>query len=102
MSERTQKLLTLRARTDHDLLVIVEKELARGFSFLDSAITRLSPNFSRAEKARETATALLPRMSKLSADERLRIEARARELRCRLDQVPSNANFRSFPTSVAS
>ncbi len=99
MSERTQKLLTLRARTDHDLLVIVEKELDRGFGLVDSTTARLSPNLTRAEKAHETTTALLPRISSLSADERLRIEARASDLRRRLDQV---ASVPSFPASLAS
>ncbi len=99
MSERTQKLLTLRARTDRDLLVIIDKELDRGFGLADSATTRLSPNFARAEKAHQTATVLLPRISSLSADERLQIVARATELRRRLDQV---ASVRSFPASVAS
>ncbi len=102
MSERTQKLLTLRGRTDHDLIVIVDKELARGLALVDSATTRTSPSFSRAAKAHETATALLPRISSLGAAERLRIQAMADELQRRLNEAPASAAIRSFPDSVAS
>jgi hypothetical protein len=102
MGERTRKLLTLRARTDHDLLVLVHRELDRGFALLDVATTRNSPLFARAEKALAAATAMLPRIVGLSADDRQPIEAKLKQLRSRMEEVPDYANLRSYPASVAS
>lgn len=100
MGDRTRKLVALRARTDRDLLVLVQRELNAGFILLDAATTRTSPLFARAEKAMSTATGLLPRISGVSQDDRKRIEAKVEELRSRLILVPVYA--RSFPASVAS
>src|SRR5690348_3868011 len=85
MGEHTRKLLTLRARTDRDLLVLINRELDRGFSFLDAATTRNSPLFAQAKKAFATATTMLPKIVGLSADELQRTEAKAKELRFRMD-----------------
>ena len=102
MGERTRKLLTLRARTDHDLLVLVNRELDRGSALFDAATTRNSPLFAQAEKALATATAMLPRIASLSTDDRQRIEAKVEQLRSRMDGVPVYANVRSYRASVAS
>ncbi len=102
MSERTQKLIRLRARTDSDLLVLVDKELERGLSLVDAATTRNSPLFAQAQKAFATATAMLPRISGLSAEDRRRIEAKVEELRSRMERAPAGANVRAYPLSVAS
>ena len=102
MSSNTQKLRILRARTDHDLLVVVSRELDRGLALVNSATTRNSPLFGQAEKALSTATTLLPRICGVSQDERLRIEARATELRSLLALVPAYAAVRPLPASVAS
>jgi hypothetical protein len=32
MSDRTKKLVSIRHRTDHDLLILVSRELDRGFA----------------------------------------------------------------------
>jgi hypothetical protein len=102
MGERTRKLLTLRTRTDHDLLVLVNRELDRGFALLDAASTRSSTLFTQAEKALATATALLARISSVSQNEGLRIEAKVEQLRSRLAHVRGYAAVRSFPASAAS
>ncbi len=102
MGERTRKLLTLRTRTDHDLLVLVNRELDRGFAFLDAATTRNSPLLAQAEKAFATATAMLPRIAGVSADDRQRIEAKVKELCSRMDEVPAYSNVGSYPASMAS
>jgi hypothetical protein len=102
MGERTRKLLTLRAGTDHDLPVLVNRELDPGFALLDVATTRNSPLFAQAEKALATATAMLPRVAGLSADGHQRIKAKVEQLRSRLDEVSAYANLRSYPASVAS
>jgi len=69
---------------------------------VDVAASRNSPLFTQAERALSTATALLPRMADICKDDRLRIEAKAAELRSRLERVPVWANVRTFPASVAS
>jgi len=98
MSDRTRKLVSIRHRTDHDLLILVSREIDRGFGLVDVAAFRNSPLFTRAEKALSTTTALVPRIAGLSESDRLRIEGKVKELRSRLDQIP----MRSFPASVAS
>jgi len=98
MSDRTRKLVSIRHRTDHDLLILVSREIDRGFALVDVAASRNSPLFTQAEKEFSTATALVPRIAGLSEGDRLRIEGKVKELRSRLDQIP----MRSFPASVAS
>jgi hypothetical protein len=102
MSERTRKLVSIRHRTDHDLLILVSRELDRGFALAHVATTRTSPLFTQAEKAHDTARAILPRISGLSEGDRLHLESRLKELRVRLDQVPRFVRLERYPTSVAS
>jgi hypothetical protein len=101
MSDRTRKLVSIRHRTDHDLMVLVGRELDRGFALLDAA-TRTSPLFAKAEKAHDMARAILPRISDLSEGDRLRLESRLKELHSRLDQVATVARVERYPASVAS
>src|SRR5260370_35467824 len=75
MSDRTRKLVSIRHRTDHDLQILVSRELDRGFALVDVATTRTSPLFAQAEKAYGTARAILPRISHLSAGGRLQRES---------------------------
>jgi len=100
MSDRTKKLVALRARTNQDLLVLVSRELDRGFALADVATTRNSPLFARAEKAFATATAMFPRIPGLPEDDRLRIDGKVKQLRFRLDRVPAYSNVRAYPVSV--
>jgi hypothetical protein len=82
------------------LLVLVSRELDRGFALVDVATTRTSPLFAQAEKAYDTARAISPRISDLSEGDRLHLESRLKELRVRLDQVATFA--RVYMASVAS
>lgn len=102
MSSNTQKLRVLRARTDFDLVVLVEREIDKGLSTVQLAITKSSQPYTQAQKAYQTATALLPRIAGLSHDDWLRIESKLEKLRSRLDQVPVYANLRAYPASFAS
>lgn len=102
MSTNTQKLRVLRSRTDHDLVVVVTRELDRGLAMVEAAASRNSPLFTQAEKALSTATALLPRINGLGQDDLQCIETAVQQLRSRLDRVPLYANVRPFPASVAS
>ena len=60
MSTNTKKLRVLRSRTDHDLLVLVQREIDRGLALVDVATTRNSPLFAQAEKAFATAQTMFP------------------------------------------
>jgi hypothetical protein len=102
MSDRTRKLVSIRHRTDHDLLILVSRELDRGFALVDVATTRSSPLITRAEKAYDMARAILPRISGLSEGDRLLLESKLKELRSRLDQMPTFATIESYTASVAS
>ena len=101
MSDRTRKLISLRHRTDHDLLILVSRELDRGFALVDVATTRTSSLFAQAEKAYDTARAILPRIADLSEGDRLHLESRLKELRVRLDQVATFARVERYTASVA-
>jgi hypothetical protein len=102
MSERTQKLVSIRHRTDHDLQVLVSRELDRGFALVDVATTRSSPLFAQAVKAYDTARTILPRISGMSEGDRLHLESRLKELRVRLDQVATFARVERSSAAVAS
>jgi hypothetical protein len=101
MSDRTRKLISIRHRTDHDLLVLVSRELDRGLTLVAVATTRTSPLFAQAEKAYNTAKEILPRISGISQGDRLRIESGLKELCSRLDQVPTFARVERYTASVA-
>ena len=102
MSDRTNKLVSIRHRTDHDLLILVSRELDRGFALVDVATTRNSPLFAQAEKAYKMSNTMLPRISGMSDGERLHLESRLKELRVRLDQVATFAKVERYTASVAS
>jgi hypothetical protein len=102
MSDRTRKLVSIRHRTDHDLLVLVNHELDRGFALVDVAATRTSPLFVQAEKTYGTARAILPRISDLSEGDRRHFESRLKELLSRLDHVATFARVDRHLASVAS
>ena len=59
MSSNTQKLRVLRARTDHDLLILICRELDRGLLLVNVAATKSSPLFAEAQRAWEAAAALI-------------------------------------------
>ena len=101
MSERTQTLVSIRHRTDHDLLVLISRELDRGFALVDVATTRTSSLFAQAEKAYDTARTILPRISDLGDTDRLHLESRLKELRVRLDQVATFARVERYTAAVA-
>ena len=102
MSDRTRKLVSIRHHTDHDLQVLVSRELDRGFALVDVATTRTSPLFAQAQKAYDTARAILPRIADLSEGDRLHLESRLTELSSRLDQVATFARVDRYTAAVAS
>src|ERR1017187_10047930 len=101
MSDRTRKLVSIRHHTDHDLQVLVRRELDRAFALLDVATTMTSPLFAQAVKAYDTARAILPGIADLSEGDRLHLESRLTELRVRLNQVPTFGRVDRYSASVA-
>ena len=101
MSSNTKKLAVLRSRTDDDLVVLIQRELNRGFRGVDVVYSTASPAYIQALRAHGTAASILPRISGLAPADRAELQAKLTELRARLDQVPA-ANVQSFRASFAS
>ena len=102
MSSNTQKLRIIRSRTDRDLLVLVQHELDRGCNLVNLATSRNSALFAQAEKAHDSAAALLREISGLTDNDRQHLESQVNALRSRLDTVPAFANLRGYQASAAS
>jgi len=83
-------------------LILVQREIDRGFARMDEVFSKSSPAFAQAVKAYSTAMIILPRISGLNPADRTRLEAKLQELRSRLDQVPAFANVQTFRASFAS
>lgn len=97
----TRKLASLRAKTDQELLVLIERELDRALTLADLATNRESGFYGEAEKAYRKVVTLLPEAPDMRQGERARIEAAVKELRRRLDQVPAAARAQRYPASFA-
>ena len=93
------KLAVLHAKTDHDLLILIERELERGLALVKVEATQGSPLYVRAEKAYETVLPL-SKIAGLSHLDRVRIEGKLKELRLVLDEVPALAKVLRSTTSV--
>ncbi len=72
----------LRARTDRELVALIDRELGRGLESVRSA----DPNWAGAEKAGAEARKLLPKVYNLG--ERLRLERKLSELQGALAAIP--------------
>jgi hypothetical protein len=95
------KLAELRARTDRELLVLIERELDRALVLADLAANRESAFYGEAEKAYRSVITLLPKAPDMRRNERARIETAVKELRFTLDQVPAAAKYRASFASGA-
>jgi hypothetical protein len=87
------KLAELRARTNQELLVLIERELDCAASLAD---------VGDAEKAYRKVISLLPKAPDMRQGERARIEEKIRELGFRLEQVPVGARAQRYSTSYGS
>ena len=96
------KLAELRARTDRELLVLIERELDRALVLADVAVNRESAFYGEAEKACGKVVTLLTKATDIRRVERTRIEAAVKELRFTLDQVPAVARAQRRSAAVAS
>ena len=98
----TRKLASLRAKTDQELLVLIERELDRALVLADVAANRESAFYGEAEKAYWSVITLLPKAPNMRQNERARIETAVKALRFTLDQVPAKARAQGYRASFAS
>ena len=96
------KLAELRARTDRELLVLIERELDRALVLADVAANRESAFYGEAENGYRSVITLLPKAPNIWGSVRARIEASVKELRFTLDQVPAAARAQRRSASFAS
>ena len=87
------KLAELRARTDRDLVRILNTDLERALALASVAATRHSVFRSQAEVMYTRAKTLLPELSGLAADELAQLEAKLKELAMALDLVPGTMDL---------
>ena len=97
---RESKLVELQRKTDEDLLTLVRRELDRGLTLADVAVTIQSPLSAQAERAYKTAKAWLPLISGRDRGQRRELEFRLKELRAALDRIPSEKMQRHFVSSI--
>ena len=88
------KLAELRARTDRDLVRILNSELERSLALANVAATRHSLFRSQAERMRSVAERLLPRLSDITAGERAELDRKLKELAMALDLVPGTMDLK--------
>lgn len=91
------KLAELRARTDRDLVRILNAELERSLALANVAATRRSVFRAEAEAGYSRARALLPKVSGVTADELAELEAKLKELGMALDLVPGTMDLEAEP-----
>ncbi|HUE24196.1 MAG TPA: hypothetical protein VMQ86_21120 [Bryobacteraceae bacterium] len=96
------KLAELRARTDRDLVRILNTDLERALALASVAATRHSVFQCQAEVVYTRAKTLLPQLSGLSADELAQLEAKLKELAMALDLVPGTMDLEGEPAAVLS
>jgi len=94
------KLAELRARTDRDLVRILNADLERGLALASVAATRHSVFRSQAEALHNRTRTLLPQLSGATSDELAELEAKLKELGMALDLVPGTMDLEEEPAAV--
>ncbi len=89
------KLAELRAKTDRELLIVIEHELDRALK-----LAKVSRRFGEAANAYRTAIVLLLKSAERCGRRRLLIEAKVKALRFSLDH-PAMATVQEFGTYAA-
>jgi len=87
------KLAELRARTDRDLVRILNTDLERSLALANVAATRRSVFRSEAEACYARAKILLPKLPGLTVDEQANLENKLKELGMALDLVPGTMDL---------
>jgi hypothetical protein len=87
------KLAELRARTDRDLVRILNADLDRSLALATVAATGRSVFRVQAEAMYSRAKTLLPKLSGATADELAELEGKLKELGMALDLVPGTMDL---------
>lgn len=91
------KLAELRARTDRDLVRILNADLERSLALANVAATRRSVFRSQAEATYSHAKVLLPKLSGATPAEIAKLETKLKELGMALDLVPGTMDLEAQP-----
>ena len=91
------KLAELRARTDRDLVRILNADLERSLALANVAATKHSIFRARAETTYDRAKILLPKLSGLTSGEQAELEGKLKELGMALDLVPGTMDLEEQP-----
>jgi len=81
------KLAELRAKTDHQLLQVILRELDRALTMAKAAANKASPLYIRAERTYAKVRPLVSRVEAVSEDERAKLEAKLKEVQVALERA---------------
>ena len=98
---RETKLYELRLKTDRGLIFLVRKEIDRGLTLAETAVTPKSKLYLQAEKAYLMSESWLPLISDLDRDERLELELRLKELKSVLERLRPQDTQQHFSCASA-
>ncbi|HWB85343.1 MAG TPA: hypothetical protein VG675_14465 [Bryobacteraceae bacterium] len=88
---KSLKLAELRARTDHDLLRLVARQVERSIALAGQADQKQSPAYLSAQTGYTRARRLLPVIYGLTSGQRNELTSRLQQLRLALETVPGGA-----------
>jgi hypothetical protein len=94
------KLAELRARTDRDLVRILNADLERSLALANVAATRRSVFRTEAEAVYIRAKILLPELSGTTAGEHAELQSKLKELGMALDLVPGATDLAPAHSSL--
>ena len=87
------KLAELRARTDRDLVRILNADLERSLALANVAAGKHSVFRAQAEAVYNRARILVPKLSGISAAEQAQLERKLKEVGMALDLVPGTMDL---------
>jgi hypothetical protein len=88
-TSKETKLFELRHKTDRGLVLLVRKEIGRGLTLAETAVTSKSKQYVQAERAYLMSGSWLLLTSGLDRDERRDLELRLQELKSALQRLRS-------------
>ena len=84
---RETKLFELRRKTDRELVLLVQKEIASGLRLAETAVTPKSKLYVQAERSYVMSESWLLLISDLNREERCELELRLKELKSVLERL---------------
>ena len=95
---KPSKLAELRAKTDQQLLLVIQRELDRALPMAKAAASKESPLYIRAEKAFARVKPLLSKVEAVSDQERSDLEAKVKEFDMALKRAASKSTQAGLPS----